>query len=115
MSFDLNDPRHPWARLTKAARTVRDERDAAVPFGFATRVAALALAQEQKMVSLFDRFALRALGVACLLALGSVALNYNSIQGAMEGPTSALAANSDADELIVPTTDTVAVVLDLAD
>jgi len=28
MSFDLNDPRHPWARLTRAAREVRDEREA---------------------------------------------------------------------------------------
>ncbi len=72
------DPQLPWLRLTTAARTVRDERDAAAPYGFATRIAALALAQEPKVVSLIERLALRAVGVACLLALTSLAINYSS-------------------------------------
>ena len=73
------DPRHVWSRLTAASRQVVDGRDVAAPYGFATRLAALAMAQERKMVSLFERFALRAVGVACLLAVASVAVNYSAI------------------------------------
>ncbi len=109
MNQNLNDPRHPWARLTSAARTTRDERDASAPYGFATRVAALALAQERKVVSLFERFALRAFGVACLLALASVAMNYQTLTRAT-GPSVA-----NAEEVMLPTLDAVAVMLDIAD
>ncbi len=63
--MNLNDPKHPWTRLVAAARTVKDDRDAAAPYGFSTRVAALAFAQEPAAASLLDRFALRAVGVAC--------------------------------------------------
>lgn len=119
MSSHFNDPRHPWARLTAAARTVRDDRDASAPYGFATRVAALALAQEEKVASLFDRFALRALGVACLLAIGSVALNYDSIlaeQTPVAGAAPIIAGNVNLDEVVLAsTTDAVAVVFDIAD
>lgn len=68
-----------WPRLTTAARTVPDTRDTAVPYGFATRVAALAMAQERKVASMFERLAFRALGAACLLALLSVVVNYSVI------------------------------------
>lgn len=114
MSPDFNDPRHPWARLTAAARTVHDDRDSSAPYGFTTRMAALAFAAHQNVPSLFERFALRALGVASLLALGSVALNYNSINSepaALSGPV--VAAN--IDEVMLPTTDAVAVIFDIAD
>jgi len=74
-----NDPKHPWARLAAAARRVPDVRDTAAPYGFATRVAALGLAQERAVASLVERFALRALGVACLLAVLSVAVNYSAL------------------------------------
>lgn len=114
--MNLNDPRHPWARLTAAARTVQDDRDTAAPYGFATRVAALGLAQEHKAASLIDAFALRALGIAALVALGSVALNYNDLLGSattnLVADATVPAAN---DEIILPTTDAVAVVLDIAD
>jgi hypothetical protein len=119
MSSNFNDPRNPWPRLTAAARTVHDDRDTTAPYGFATRIAALALAQEEKVASLFDRFALRALGVACLLAVGSVAINYEAITAeqtaaAAAGPV--LAANLNLDEVVLAsTTDTVAVVFDIAD
>lgn len=73
------DSRHPWSRLTAGARQVPDARDETAPYGFATRIAALALAQERRVVSAFDRLAYRALGVAFLLAVGSVAINYRSI------------------------------------
>src|SRR5688500_2132783 len=79
MNQNFNDPRHPWARLTAAAREVRDERDSGAPYGFATRVVALAFAQERRMSSLFERFAFRAVGVASLLALFSIVLNYPAL------------------------------------
>jgi hypothetical protein len=79
MSPNPSDPRHPWARLTAAARTVRDDRAAAAPYGFATRVAALALAQERRVVSLLERFSFRAIGLASLLAVLGVALNYQAL------------------------------------
>lgn len=111
MSHNLNDPRHPWMRLNSAARTVGDDREASVPYGFATRIAALALAQERRMVSLLDRFAPRALGIACLLALGSVAVNYQSLPSKAGGTTAGF-----VDEIeVTPAGDAVAVVLDLAD
>lgn len=113
--MNFQPPRDPWTRLTAAARNARDERDTAAPYGFATRVAALAMAQERRVVSLFDRFALRAFGVSCLLALGSLALNYNSLtspapvaMGEYEGAASAESAEQ-------PQDDAVALVLDIAD
>ncbi len=73
-----NDPKHPWARLTAAARTMTDDRDNAAPHGFATRVVALGFANEPRLtVSLFERFAWRAVGVAGLLAILSVVVNYS--------------------------------------
>ncbi len=77
--MNSNDPRTPWSRLVSAARLVRDDRDVAAPYGFSTRVAALAFSSERRITSVFDRFALRALGVACLLAIASVAINYSSL------------------------------------
>jgi hypothetical protein len=74
----LNDPRHPWPRLVAAARQIPHTDDVTAPYGFATRVAALGFAQERR-ASLFERFALRALGTACLLAVASVAINYSTI------------------------------------
>lgn len=85
-----SDPRHPWQRLTAAARRHADDRGTAAPYGFATRVAALAMASERARVSLFERFSLRAMGIACLLMITSLAANYSAI------------ANAFADEPIVP-------------
>ena len=113
MNQNLNDPRHPWMRLTASARTARDERDVTAPYGFATRIAALALAQERKVTSLFERFALRAVGIACLLALGSVALNYGALTGGAAGAPAGALAN--VDDVLLPNTDAVAVMLDIAD
>jgi hypothetical protein len=73
------DPRHPWQRLAGAARRHTDPRDPAAPYGFATRVAALALASERAGASLYARFSLRALGVACLLMILSLVSNYSSV------------------------------------
>lgn len=107
------DSQHAWQRLAAAARTVRDERDASAPYGFATRVAALAMAHERRVVSVLDRMALRALGVACLLALFSVALNYQEVATAFASTGTSLHLADDTDAITAD--DAVAIVLDLAD
>ena len=110
MNFPLNDPRHPWTRLTAAARTVRDERDLSAPFGFATRVSTLGLAGERPLASLFDLFALRALAVACLLAIVSIAVNYSELSRRIAGSSSGA-----GDDMLLAGSDAVSVVLALAD
>ena len=65
-----------WARLTAGARRAPRGTAAVAPFGFSTRVAALAFAAERPMRSLLERFSLRAVGVASLLAVASVVVNY---------------------------------------
>jgi len=74
----MNPSDQKWSRLVAAARSTPDTRDDAAPYGFATRVAALALAQNP-VASLLERFSLRALGLAALLALAFVAANYSSL------------------------------------
>jgi hypothetical protein len=77
MSASQNS-KDPWQRLVAAARQPSPPSDENAPFGFATRVAALGNATPHVRSSLFERFALRAVGVAALLALGSVAFNLNT-------------------------------------
>lgn len=70
-----------WQKLVAAARLARDDRDTAAPYGFATRVAALAMAergQDAPAGAWLERFSWRALMVAGLLAVGGVATNYAS-------------------------------------
>ncbi len=106
--MNLNTPRHPWFRLTAAARQIRDERDTTAPYGFATRVAALACGQQRRVSSLVERFALRAVGLSCLLALLSVVLNYTEL-------TTTPATTTSVDDFMLPIHDPVAVVLDYAE
>ena len=99
------DPQHPWSRLVAAARRAPDDRDTAAPYGFATRMAALAFTQERRMASLVERFALRAVGVASLLAILSLAINYSALTNA---------SSASAEDELLPTEDAVNVVLDLS-
>lgn len=101
----------PWSKLVAAAREVRDPRDTEMPYGFSTRVAAQAFAHTSRGVSLWERLALRAVGVASLLAIASAAFNYNAISVPAPGAGVAVVET----ELISPTDDTVAIVLDFAD
>lgn len=112
----MNQPKShgPWSQLTAAARTVSDQRDSSAPYGFSTRVAALAFALERRSVSLFDRFALRALSVASLVAVFSVALNHREfIALGNPAPVGLAAAAHDSEMFIYD--ENLAIVLDLAD
>jgi len=81
----MNPHLTPWERLVDTARRapVPDERDTAAPFGFATRVAAQALSAKRKPVSLFESFSLRislrALGIACAMAVIAAGTSYHTI------------------------------------
>jgi hypothetical protein len=108
--MNLNDPRHPWTRLTAAARQSPDDRDSSAPYGFATRIAALALAQERRVSAVFERFAFRAIAISCLLALGSVAVNYPAVRTLAASPVAAA-----ADDETAGADDALAAILDLGD
>ena len=107
-------PHDPWSRLTAAARSHDDDRATSAPYGFSTRVAALAFALERRSVSLMDRFALRALGVASLVAAFSVVLNYREIIALGDpAPVAVAAAVHDSESFTYD--ENLAIVLDLAD
>ena len=91
------NPKDPWMRLVAGARRAQSPGNEESPFGFATRVAALADAAPRNRSSLFERFALRAVGVAALLAMASVAFTLKPAAPAGEG-TSADAASEVAGE-----------------
>lgn len=104
MTSPHSDPRHPWARLTRAARTVHPTGDAvSAPAGFSTRVVARALDEGRRLPSLLDYLAPRAVGWAALLAACSIAFNYADLSPGL--------ANDDADTLSPD--DAVSIVLDL--
>jgi hypothetical protein len=101
----VNDPQKSWQRLVAAARQAPPPAgDEAAPYGFATRVAALAFARPDPGPSIFARYSLRAAAVAGLLALAAVAANYTAIKGAFD----------DEGAPVNPTDDPVAEVVDLA-
>ena len=75
----MNRFEQQWQKLTAAARQARDDRGAAAPYGFATRVAALAAALPARAPwAPFERFALRGLMVAATLGVAAVAFNYSA-------------------------------------
>jgi hypothetical protein len=78
----MNELESRWQRLITAARQAPATKDVAAPYGFATRVVARALSDERPARSaMFERFSVRALWVACLLTLVSVAANYLAFAG----------------------------------
>lgn len=91
----MNQITPQWQRLVESARRHSDDRDVSAPYGFATRVAALAFAAERPVVSLFERLSLRAMGIACLLALAAVAANYSSVRHLFDQPSSPLPVSDD--------------------
>ena len=100
----MNDPLKSWQRLVAAARQAPPAGDLSAPYGFSTRVAALAFAPPAPAASIFARYSLRAAAVAGLLALAAVAANYTAIKGAFV----------DESVPVSPTDDPVGEVVDLA-
>lgn len=97
----MNTPDSRWERLAAAARRVRDERDPAAPHGFATRVAARAFAAaEPPFSALLVRFSWRALGIAALLALASVVINYSALLARSSNPEDDSASNEIINEIV---------------
>jgi hypothetical protein len=89
-----------WAELISLARQHRD-LDAAVPYGFATRLAAQAMTLPAPSPwAGFERFALRGLVVAAVFGVAAIAFNYSSL------------LSDQTDELA--TTDTVGEMLELS-
>lgn len=74
-------PPSPWDRLAAAARRAPAEpREAAAPFGFATRVAAQAFSGlPPSLPALFEKLALRGLFVAGLLGLAAAGYGFTAI------------------------------------
>ena len=91
-----------WSRLTKAARQVRDDREIVMPTGFATRILARGLKAGQGNDSLLERFAMRMVGVSCLVAMFAVVTHF-SFQGSteVEDPTTAFFQMDDAASFIL--------------
>lgn len=69
-----------WQRLVAAARHAPDERSVDAPYGFATRVVAVAWANDRRGVdgSLFERWSWRALTIAGMFAAVTVMASYTS-------------------------------------
>jgi len=80
----MNDPQKSWKRLVDAARKAPAAPDESAPYGFSTRVAALAFAAQPPPQSAFARYSLRAVFVALALAAIAVGVNYRAIVGAFD-------------------------------
>lgn len=69
-----------WQKLVARARQTPEERDAAAPYGFATRVAARALtAPAVSAWAVLERLTLRGLAVAAVLMVATAAFNYPAL------------------------------------
>lgn len=77
----MNSFDHQWRRLTALARSAPAGDEVPAPPGFATRVAARALAASRggSPLALFEKFALRGLVAAGVLSLASVAYSYTAL------------------------------------
>ncbi len=77
------NPPDAWQRLAAAARRLPDDRDRSAPYGLAARVAAQALSGEAAPVSFWAQFSLRlslrAMGVACALAVLATGVSYPTL------------------------------------
>ncbi len=90
----MNPDETSFQRLLAAARRAPPSSDEAAPFGFSTRVAALAFEPRGRQAPVFGLYSLRAAAVAGLLAVAAVAANFTAIRGAFD-EESAVAAGDD--------------------
>jgi hypothetical protein len=91
----MKDEDPSWKKLVEAARRAPVPPDEAAPFGFSTRVAALAFEQGRPASSPFARLSVRAAAVAFLLAAIAVGVNYPAIIGAFDDQPGATSAGDD--------------------
>ena|ERR1019366_1166587 len=90
----MNESDKAWQKLVAAARRAPRAEDESAPYGFSTRVAALAFEVQGPGASAFARLSLHAAWIACLLALAAVGANYSAIVGAFSDEPP-VAANDD--------------------
>lgn len=76
----MNNFDHKWQKLAGLARQAPTAADEAAPFGFSTRVAALAMqgASIGNAWSLLEKFALRGLIAAGVLSVATAAYSFTS-------------------------------------
>lgn len=75
----MNPHHQAWSKLVSAARHAPAAGDETVPFGFATRVAALGLAAPRPtMAALLEKFALRGFVAAAACSLAAAAFGYTA-------------------------------------
>ncbi len=91
----------PWLKLVAAARRTPADEPMELPPGFATRVAALGLAQRREPADLFGVFALRALGLALAVVVTSAVVGFPL-------STASAADNNASDEIDDPVAEIVA-------
>jgi hypothetical protein len=89
-----------WQKLVAAARRAPPAGDESAPFGFSTRVAALAFEGRQAPAPSFARYSLRAAAVAGLLAVAAVAANYSAIMGAFDDDSGVAASDDPIAEVV---------------
>lgn len=77
----MKNPNSAWQRLVVVARQAPIPGDEAAPYGFSTRVAALAFAAVERptLQSSLNRFSWRALGFSLMVMVLSIVANYNSL------------------------------------
>jgi hypothetical protein len=80
----LNKHDQSLQRLLAAARRAPVSGDEAAPFGFSTRVAALAFEKAPPAGPSFARLSLRVAWIACLFAVVAVGVNYKAITSAFD-------------------------------
>ena len=78
----MNHHEQSWQRLATSARAAADGRSEAAPYGFATRIVALAqTVPVPGMRVLFERYAVRGLIAALTFSLAAVAFGYSAWTG----------------------------------
>lgn len=87
----MNRHDQAWQRLAAAARRAPEDRDDTAPFGFATRVAALAFAGRSLPTTgmLLEKFALRGLLAACACSAAAAAFGYSVLTADPDSQTEA--------------------------
>lgn len=70
---------HPWQKLTALARQAPADAGVAAPYGFATRVAAQAVALPAAPWLILERLALRGLLVAAACSVTAIVFNYATL------------------------------------